>query len=159
MPTGEESAMSTKAYRQCVVAVFKDGRGDLLVGKRRGTTSGWQFPQGGVEDGEDLAQALRREVHEEIGCRDFKILESLESPIPYEFPPDLGGKLLARFRGQHMYWFLCELLPNHLPDLEKAIDQEFDALAWVSPAQAYAGIISWKKEAYAEGLRRLKLHG
>ena len=35
----------------------------------------WQFPQGGVNDGESEEQALFRELKEEIGTRDVNIIK------------------------------------------------------------------------------------
>lgn len=49
-------------------AIFRDGR--LLVARRAlAPMAGlWSFPGGGVELGETLHEAVRREVREEIGC-------------------------------------------------------------------------------------------
>ena len=65
--------MSARDYPQTPflavsAAIFRNGR--LLVA-RRGTppmVGVWSFPGGGVELGETLAEAVAREVREEVGC-------------------------------------------------------------------------------------------
>jgi len=50
--------------------IFRDGR--VLIARRPpdGLLGGlWEFPGGKVEPGEDLALALRREIHEELGVQ------------------------------------------------------------------------------------------
>jgi len=48
-----------------VVAMVDDGEGRLLAVRHR--RRGWELPQGRVEEGEGLAEALHREVLEETG--------------------------------------------------------------------------------------------
>lgn len=53
-----------------VAAVIQDGRGRVLIGqrpshKRHGGL--WEFPGGKVHEGETLADAVTRELHEELG--------------------------------------------------------------------------------------------
>lgn len=149
--------MPVKPYRRGVIAVFTNSAGEVLVGKRFGSAAAWQFPQGGLDQGETPEAALRREVWEEIGCQSFIIVRALAEPIPYDFPPELGGPLAAKYQGQLQYWFHCQLSPGFPPDLSQAEDQEFDALAWVSPQAALSGITAWKRSAYQQGLEALAL--
>ncbi|GAA0400873.1 NUDIX hydrolase [Streptomyces luteireticuli] len=53
-----------------VGAVIADGDGKVLLLRRSADDylgGLWELPSGGVDDGEDLAEALRREVAEETG--------------------------------------------------------------------------------------------
>ena len=44
----------------------------------------WQFPQGGVNEGESEEEALFRELKEEIGTRDVEIIRSEERRVGKE---------------------------------------------------------------------------
>jgi putative (di)nucleoside polyphosphate hydrolase len=54
-------------FRANVGIVLTRGSGEVFLGGRVGGR-GWQFPQGGVNRGERVEDALYRELKEEIGC-------------------------------------------------------------------------------------------
>lgn len=57
-------------FVEAAVAVILREDGRVLLGQRpegKSWAGWWEFPGGKVEDGETTAQALRREVHEELG--------------------------------------------------------------------------------------------
>ena len=61
------------------IACIDYRNGKLLIAKRKsGGDMGerWDFPGGKIEEGEDFAQAINREMLEEFGCR-VKIFEQL----------------------------------------------------------------------------------
>ena len=64
-------------FRPNVAAVILNQRGDKILMFHRvdGRRKGWQFPQGGVDPGETEEQAMLRELNEEIGTNDVKILK------------------------------------------------------------------------------------
>src|SRR5262245_49874364 len=70
MNSGKTSAMSdwidAEGYRANVGIVLMRDNGEVFLGQRTGAR-GWQFPQGGVRQGEHIEQALYRELREEIG--------------------------------------------------------------------------------------------
>lgn len=75
--------------RKCSVVVgiyFKDGK--VLMGRRCEAESRfagyWEFPGGKIEEGETDAEALERELVEEIGCsiKEIKHFHSLEWDYP-----------------------------------------------------------------------------
>ncbi len=64
-----------------IVACVDDAGRVLLVKQRGGTFSGaWLLPGGGVDAGETLVDAVRREMREETGCE----LEGLRHVAAYE---------------------------------------------------------------------------
>ncbi len=65
-------------YRLNVAAILRNGAGKILLGERVDRSGAWQFPQGGVDDGETLSQALARELREEIsvGPSAYQIVSS-----------------------------------------------------------------------------------
>ncbi len=64
-----------------VGAVIFNSEGKVFLAKRgrdaRNESGKWEFPGGGVEFGETLEHALRREVREEYGC-EIEVLELLD---------------------------------------------------------------------------------
>lgn len=63
-------------YRNAVFAVvYKKENKEVryLILKRKKHWIGWEFPKGGIERGENIKEAARREVYEETGNRALKI--------------------------------------------------------------------------------------
>jgi putative (di)nucleoside polyphosphate hydrolase len=140
-------------YRAGIVAVFTDGAGRVLGCKRKSSSrEEWSFPQGGLEPGETPKDALYREVLEELGNHQFEIVRQAAQPLQYDFPPNANE---LKYRGQRHTWFLCQYKDGHQPELEKAMDNEFDAVSWTSPQEAPTRVIHWKRDAYERGLKEL----
>ena len=63
-------------YRPNVAIIIVNKVGKVLWCKRK-DGNGWQFPQGGLDNGESTVEAIYRETEEEVGLKG-KILESLK---------------------------------------------------------------------------------
>lgn len=145
-----------KPYRPCVVAVIRNEKGQLLAGERADQAGAWQLPQGGIDPGETALQAVMRELHEEIGNANLDIKAHHTEWIRYNFPPEFAKGRMGQFAGQEQQWFLLEFQPGEEPHLDLS-EGEFKALKWISPRDLVEGIVEWKKEAYAVGLRAFGL--
>lgn len=69
-----------------VAGVLRDTRGRILLARRtegRDLAGAWEFPGGKVESGESPMQALKRELHEELGI-DIGVAEALIS-VPQRY--------------------------------------------------------------------------
>ena len=68
------TAMDGRIVNRCAVrAIVRDGDDILLLYTRR--YNDYSLPGGGVDDGEDLADALRRELQEETGAQAIQITQ------------------------------------------------------------------------------------
>ncbi|MEE8662719.1 MAG: RNA pyrophosphohydrolase [Acetobacter sp.] len=110
----------------------------------------WQCPQGGMDEGETPETAVLREVQEETGMEQIRILGSCDEWMKYDLPPELIGKALGgRWRGQTQKWFavLFEGKDDSIRlDLQKPA--EFDAWRWV-PIEALSECkVGFKKPIY-----------
>jgi 8-oxo-dGTP pyrophosphatase MutT (NUDIX family) len=74
--------------------LFRDTRGRreyLLLKSRPGD---WEFPKGGVEGDEELQQTAIREVKEEAGIEDFRLIDGFREEYDYVF--EAGGKTIHK---------------------------------------------------------------
>lgn len=146
--------LGQKGFRKGVVGVFVDEAGQILVCERQNRPGSWQFPQGGIDEGEDPLAALRREVEEEIGCRDFEVLKTGNEWTRYEFPDEVCVPIAKKYKGQEHLWFLLRFTNGGQPDLAQS-DGEFRDWKWVPVENALDTVIEWKLGAYKHGLEIL----
>lgn len=116
-----------------VAAILRNARGEILVCERLGVDGAWQFPQGGIDEGETAEQALRRELREEIGVppEHYTIAES-RGPYRYLFGE---GRKKRGHHGKEQTYFLCSF---HAADegIDVATEHpEFQAFRWIAPEE------------------------
>lgn len=135
-----------------VVLFHPDGR--VWYGRRAGTPEPhcWQFPQGGVDEGEDYEAAARRELAEETGVVSVEPLAEIQQWIAYDFPADYGGTKQARgWNGQKQKWFAFRFTGEESEiDLEQHAEIEFDAWRWGRLDEAPDLIVPFKRKAYEQ---------
>ena len=148
--------MTTLPYRDNVGAVLFNAAGLVLVARRadlpnaEGAPGGWQLPQGGMDDGEDPAVAVFRELEEEIGTTRAEILAEHPDWMTYDLPPELVGKALGgRYRGQRQKWFAMRFTGVD-GDIRLDLDPhpEFDAWRWARLAELPDLAVAFKRDIY-----------
>lgn len=151
--------MSELPYRPCAGFMLANRKGLVFVGQRIDSQhlGAWQMPQGGIDPGEDTAEAALRELAEEtgIGAHLVDIIARTREPLRYDLPDELIGKLWGgKYRGQEQHWFLGRFKGNdENVDLEAHDPPEFATWQWVEPQQLPDLIVPFKREVYRAVVR------
>ena len=151
--------IDSQGYRANVGIVLMRDSGEVFLGQRTGAR-GWQFPQGGVRQGEHVEHALYRELEEEIGLgpQHVKLMASTSDWIRYKLPK----RYVRRGRGptcigQKQRWYLLKLGAGDSALRFDATEQppEFDRWRWVEWWDAVHDVIYFKRRVYAQALHEL----
>ncbi len=143
---------NNKRYRPNVAIVVVNKEGLVLACRRSDQYKIWQFPQGGIEKDETEEEAMWRELKEELGTTDAKLIGRLPDTICYDWPEHLHRK---GFCGQEQSYFLVRLKKKAVINLEAHDPPEFDKAEWVSSATFLERIEGFKAKAYRKALLEL----
>ena len=129
----------------------------VFVGKRKDNPiDKWQMPQGGVNHGENLLDAMKRELEEETGIKNIKIIKEIEGWSIYELPNYLLGKIWkGKYRGQKQKWFVVRFLGSDNDINIKSDHQEFIDWKWIDPNMLPEVIVNFKRDLYLKLLREI----
>jgi putative (di)nucleoside polyphosphate hydrolase len=126
--------------------------GKVLVGRRIGAEAdAWQMPQGGIDEGEEPARAALRELEEETGTCNARVIGEAAEWVRYDLPGDMIGKLWnGRYRGQRQKWFALRFLGSD-DEIDPAgvAHPEFDGWQWMDAGDLVANVVAFKREIYA----------
>ncbi len=146
------SSLDLSRFRPNVGIILARDDGRVWLGRRADTQGprNWQFPQGGVDDGEPLEAAARRELQEETGVTSVTLLGRTEDWIAYEFPPGYKRSKAARgWLGQKQIWFAFRFTGSESEfDLGAHHQIEFDLWRWAPVDEALGSVATFKLETY-----------
>lgn len=149
--------IDSNGFRANVGIVLMHGTGQVFLGRR--PNAGWQFPQGGMRQGEKPEEALYRELHEEIGLerRDVELIGHSARWLRYRLPPKLvRHDQRPRMIGQKQRWFLLRLKHDEVRfDFEKTSSPEFDQWRWAAFWEPVREVVYFKRRVYMRALQEL----
>jgi putative (di)nucleoside polyphosphate hydrolase len=139
-----------RPYRLGVGLVLINAQGLVFTARRIDTQeAAWQFPQGGIDEGENPRETVMREMKEEIGTDKAEIVAESRDWIAYDLPEDLADKVWkGRFRGQKQKWFAARFLGK---DSDIDLDTkhpEFCEWRWMKLAEVPGLIVPFKRSLY-----------
>ena len=145
-------------FRPNVGIILLNHKSQVFWGKRIRTHS-WQFPQGGIDRGENPEQAMFRELHEEVGLfpQHVHVLARTRDWLRYEVPDRfIRRDARGHYKGQKQIWFLLQLV-GHDWDLNlRATDHpEFDAWRWNDYWVPLDVVVEFKRGVYEMALTEL----
>jgi len=140
-----------KRYRPNVAAIILSpkypDKCEFFIAHRSDIKNAWQFPQGGIDEGETPEEALKRELLEEIGCNDVEILGEFPEWITYDFPKVARGKCYP-YDGQTQKYFLVRLKEDAKIDLKAFEIPEFEEYEFVAYEELFKRVTYFKRKVY-----------
>tara|TARA_Y100000814_G_scaffold8536_1_gene7199 strand:+ start:322 stop:795 length:474 start_codon:yes stop_codon:yes gene_type:complete len=130
----------------------------VFVGKRKDNpVDKWQMPQGGVNEGEKLIDAMKRELEEETGIKNIKILKEIDGWSKYELPKNLLGKIWrGKYRGQKQKWFIVKFIGDEDEINLKTSKPEFIEWKWLDIENLPGVIVEFKRKVYEDLLPKIR---
>lgn len=153
--------IDSEGYRANVGIILTNGSGKLLWARRKGKR-GWQFPQGGIDQGESAEEAMFRELQEEVGLlpEHVKVLGRTKDWLHYTLPKRFQRiNNIIPVIGQKQRWFLLRLITaEENVKLDNTKHPEFDRWRWVNYWYPVSNVIYFKQQVYRKALKQLYIH-
>jgi putative (di)nucleoside polyphosphate hydrolase len=150
-----------KNYRPNVAAIVLSAtypeKCEIFIASRIDIKDAWQFPQGGIDEGETPEEALYRELKEEIGTDEVEIIAEYPGWVSYDFPPSVA-KNMAPYDGQTQKYYLVKLKRGAKINIETKVP-EFSEYKFVKTAKLNDYITFFKRTVYKKVLKFFKQEG
>ncbi len=130
---------------------------EIFVAERSDIPEAWQFPQGGIDEGETAKEALFRELEEEIGTQDVSIITEYPEWITYEFPESVKEKMKP-FIGQCQRYFLVRLKSHAKVNLDTD-HPEFSRYRFERLNTLFSTVSHFKRPIYKQVIKYFQKEG
>ncbi len=130
---------------------------DIFIAHRNDMYGIWQFPQGGIDNGEKVKEALFRELKEEIGTKKAEIIGIYPEWITYDFPKKIAKKMKP-YKGQKQRYFLIRLKKKAKINIQTK-HPEFNDYKFVNVKKVLNYTSHFKKPVYEKVLSYFKEEG
>lgn len=154
----DSDVIDEEGFRANVGIMLANGKGELLWARRIGQDA-WQFPQGGINQGESVEEALYRELGEEVGlgAGDVEMLGCTRGWLRYRLPErSIRRDSKPLCIGQKQKWFLLKMLADdESVSFDNGCKPEFDHWRWVSYWYPLGQVIPFKREVYRRAMKEL----
>lgn len=149
--------LDANGYRPNVGIIIMNDAGQLLWAKRVGQ-DGWQFPQGGIDDGEQAEDSMYRELYEEVGLKNdqVELVAVTNGWLHYRLPENLRRNQQPKCIGQKQKWFLVKLTASTGEiRFDCGKKPEFDDWQWVNYWYPVGQVVLFKRDVYRKALLEL----
>jgi putative (di)nucleoside polyphosphate hydrolase len=150
--------LDREGYRPNVGIILVNQKNEVFWGKRI-REHAWQFPQGGINQGESPMQAMLRELHEEVGLLPdhVRVLGRTREWLRYDVPDTfIRRESRGHYKGQKQIWFLLRMLGRDTDVcLRATAHPEFDAWRWSPYWVSLDDVIEFKRDVYTQALNEL----
>ena len=149
--------MDKKNYRRGVGMIIMNNDGLFWLGKRLNTKA-WQFPQGGIDKGESVREAMYRELQEETGLNQesVEIVSISKRWLVYHIP-HVFQRHNKKFDGAMQKWYLLKLIGEEsCVNLNATGHAEFDDWKWGDKETAIKSVIKFKRDVYKSIFKEFK---
>ncbi|WP_084493567.1 RNA pyrophosphohydrolase [Brackiella oedipodis] len=152
--------LDRQGYRPNVGIILLNQKNEVFWAKRIRENS-WQFPQGGINYGENPTQAMYRELYEELGLKPghVRILARTRDWLRYNVPDNyIRRDSRGIYHGQKQIWFLLRLMAHESKiSLRATSHPEFDAWRWSTYWVPLDLVIEFKHQVYLRALQELRI--
>lgn len=139
-------------FRPGVGMMIINSKSQVFMGKRVDSKiHGWQMPQGGIDAGETPSAAALREMEEEIGTANGKIIAESRNWYSYRVPKTLIPRLWdGKYCGQRQKWFLIDYLGEDTDININTSHPEFEEWKWIDFDELIGDVIPFKVKLYRQ---------